>query len=78
MPYGYGVSMQSAGNHLFGGGIIVDYILLILMIVIILMLAYQMFKKSNADNERLVKMEKDVEEIKETVKELKKKWEEIE
>jgi uncharacterized membrane protein (DUF106 family) len=73
-----GVATQTVGSHLSGGWIMIDYVLLILMIIIILMLAYQIFKKPNADNERLVKMEKDIEEIKETVKELKKKWEEIE
>jgi hypothetical protein len=41
------------------------------------MLSYLIFKKPSSDIE-LAKIEKDTVEIKETVKELKKKWEEIE
>ncbi|WP_018153610.1 hypothetical protein [Methanothermococcus thermolithotrophicus] len=60
----------------YGGDVM--FIVSLLFIGIIALLAYLIFKKPSSDNERLVKIEKDVEEIKETVKELKKKWDEIE
>ncbi|ADG13494.1 conserved hypothetical protein [Methanocaldococcus infernus ME] len=51
-------------------------ILLILLLIIILALQlYIIFKKP--EEAKLVKIEKDVEEVKEIVKELKRKWEEI-
>ncbi|WP_457613744.1 hypothetical protein [Methanocaldococcus sp.] len=55
-------------------------IILILVIAAIVYILIAPLKKqsSSLDNEKLVKIEKDVEEIKEIVKELKKKWEEIE
>lgn len=67
-------------NHAFGifhyGG---DFMFTtLLLITVVVLLVYWMSKTPSSDNERLVKIEKDVEEIKETVKELKKKWDEIE
>ncbi|MDK2789966.1 MAG: hypothetical protein PWP15_473 [Methanothermococcus sp.] len=69
-----GNTMQSITGHFFGYE---WYIVIILLVVIIIMLAYLIFKKPSSDIE-LAKIEKDTVEIKETVKELKKKWDEIE
>jgi len=52
-------------------------IIIVLLVIIIIMLSYLIFKKPSSDIE-LAKIEKDTAEIKETVKELKKKWDEIE
>jgi len=56
------------------------WIIIIAMItaIIVYVLISPLRKHPNVDNEKLIKIEKDVEEIKEIVKELKKKWEEIE
>ncbi|UXM84475.1 hypothetical protein [Methanococcus aeolicus] len=79
MPYGVGSNnmggdiMQTATGHFFG----YEWdIVIILLVIIIIMLAYLVFKKPSSDIE-LAKIEKDTAEIKETVKELKKKWDEI-
>ncbi|CAB3287236.1 conserved protein of unknown function [Methanocaldococcus lauensis] len=82
MPYGAGMShfvVEDTTTHTTIGHIFVgyEYIVIILLVIIIIMLAYLIFKKPNSEVE-LAKIEKDVEEIKEIVKDLKKKWEEIE
>ncbi len=53
-----------------------DIVIIILLILILILLLYNIFKPRN--EVKLIKIEKDVEEIKETVKKLEKKWEEIE
>ncbi len=69
-----GYIMQTTTGHFFG----YEWdITIVLLVIIIIMLAYLIFKKSSGDIE-LAKIEKDTAEIKETVKELKKKWDEIE
>ncbi|WP_456416072.1 hypothetical protein [Methanocaldococcus sp.] len=78
MPYGAGmnhiVDTHTTMGHIFAG---YEYIIIILLVIIILMLGYLIFKKPSSEIE-LAKIEKDVEEIKKIVKDLKKKWEEIE
>ena len=59
-----------------------NFLWMIIWVVIIAVILYILIsplkKQTNSiDNEKLTKIEKDVEEIKEIVKELKKKWEEI-
>ncbi|AEF96113.1 hypothetical protein [Methanotorris igneus] len=76
MPFSYGPSMAVYPKAGYSGGD--SMFTMILLILVIVLLVYLIVRKPNTDNERLVKMEKDIEEIKETVKELKRKWEEIE
>ncbi len=81
MPYGGGnyimrdYTMLGGSTSLFHGYEI--YIIITLLIIIIIMLAYLIFKKPDSEV-RVAKIEKDTEEIKDIVKELKKKWDEIE
>jgi len=57
---------------------IVIIAVIIAIIVYVLISPLKKQQTQNIDNEKLIKIEKDVEEIKEIVRELKKKWEEIE
>ena len=75
------------GMHYVGEDVVISpfysilwMIIWIAIIAVILYVVVSPLKKqsSSIDNEKLIKIEKDVEEIKEIVKELKKKWEEIE
>ena len=80
MPMGFGM------HYIGGEAVTIDpfysILWMIIWIVIIAVILYILIsplrKQPNVDNEKLIKIEKDVEEIKEIVKELKKKWEEIE
>ncbi|AIJ06414.1 hypothetical protein JH146_1572 [Methanocaldococcus bathoardescens] len=81
MPMGLGVHyVGSEGVAISPFYSILWMIIWIAIIAVILYILISPLKKqSNAiDNEKLIKIEKDVEEIKEIVRELKKKWEEIE
>ncbi|MEO2117300.1 MAG: hypothetical protein ABGW92_02690 [Methanocaldococcus sp.] len=77
--------MPPIGMYPIGGFInpIYGLIWMIIWVVIITVILYILLsplkKQTNSiDNEKLTKIEKDVEEIKEIVRELKKKWDEIE
>ncbi|WP_423793199.1 hypothetical protein ACPB8Q_03010 [Methanocaldococcus indicus] len=63
-------------NHDFGvGGLGIIWEILILILIII---SIYIIIQINRNHEKLTKIEKDIEEIKETTKKLEKKWEEIE
>ena len=80
MPMGFGM------HYIGGEAVTIDpfysILWMIIWVAIIAVILYILIsplrKQPNVDNEKLIKIEKDVEEIKEIVKELKKKWEEIE
>ncbi len=77
MPYGSRYTSDSTVSYI--GGHLSGYeldIIVVLLVIIIIMLAYLIFKRPKSDIE-IAKLEKDTLEIKETVKELKKKWDEI-
>ncbi|AAB98216.1 hypothetical protein MJ_0230 [Methanocaldococcus jannaschii DSM 2661] len=81
MPMGFGV--HYVGSEGVAINPFYDILWMIIFVVIIAVIIYILIsplkkQSSSIDNEKLIKIEKDVEEIKEIVKELKKKWEEIE
>jgi len=73
----YGTSFMDLGHAKGDLMFILLIIIVVLFIVAVVILVYWLYK-TRLDNEKLIKMEKDIEEVKETVKELKKKWDEIE
>ncbi|ADC70494.1 conserved hypothetical protein [Methanocaldococcus sp. FS406-22] len=86
MPMGFGmhyVGSEVASTDPFYGIVwmIIWIVIIAVIIAIIVYVLISPLKKQqtqNIDSEKLVKIEKDIEEIKEIVRELKKKWEEIE
>ena len=84
MPMGFGM------HYIGGEAVTIDpfysilwmiiwmVIIAVIVGVVVYLLISPLRKQPNVDNEKLIKIEKDVEEIKEIVKDLKKKWEEIE
>ena len=67
------------GYGIYGGflGLFVELLIILIIVVVVVMLLNRSNFVGSGNNERLVKVEKDVEEIKKTVEEIRNKLNEI-
>ncbi|MGB9927786.1 MAG: hypothetical protein ACPK85_05210 [Methanosarcina sp.] len=71
--------MNGMGYGVMGSfwGFILNLLIILLIVGVAVLLLNRSGYSSSRDNERIVKMEKDIEEIKKTVEDIKSKLEEI-
>lgn len=71
--------MNGMGYGMIGsvGGFLLNLLIILLIVGVVVVMVNRSGYAAPRDNERLVKMEKDIEEIKKTVEDIKSKLEEI-
>ncbi|MFZ2499895.1 MAG: hypothetical protein ACP5N0_04845 [Methanosarcina sp.] len=71
--------MNGMGYGMIGsvGGFLLNLLIILLIVGVVVVMLNRSGYAAPRDNERLVKMEKDIEEIKKTVEDIKSKLEEI-
>jgi hypothetical protein len=76
---GMGYGMNSVGIETLSSvwGFLLNLLIILLIVAVVVILLNKSGYATPKDNERIVRMEKDIEEIKKTVEEIKSKLEEI-
>ena len=74
---GYGMSNMGIGMLSSVWGFLLNLLIILLIVAVVVVLLNRSGYAAPKDNERIVRMEKDIEEIKKTVEEIKSKLEEI-